>query len=59
MKIIYHVKNKKNLCGASSDNSIIKDKKTLKDIEEIIEYNSKFIRLCKKCRKIMKNLNEN
>lgn len=54
-KIVYHIKDKKNLCGTSSDDSIVKGKRTLEDIDEIVEYNSKFIRLCKKCKKIMEN----
>lgn len=52
-KIIYHIRDKKNLCGLSSDNFIIKNNKSLKDILQIINNNSKFITLCKRCKKSM------
>lgn len=54
-KIVYHIKDKKNLCGASSDNAIIGSDKTLEDIKEIINNNTKHIKLCKRCKRIMEN----
>ena len=52
-KVIYHIKDKKNICGIVSDNVIPKKNRTLEEIERIIEPNINFIRLCKKCKQIM------
>jgi len=52
-KFIYHIKDKKNLCGTVSDNTIFKNTRTIENIQEIINENTKFIKLCKKCKSAM------
>lgn len=58
-KIVYHIEDKKNICGTVSDNCIkLQYNKTLKQIQKIINENTRHIRLCKRCEKIMEKRDE-